>query len=85
MRGSGGLALVGMLLAVCACSSQERADAPAPLSSLRKVTLPDLSHASPSVQDQLREGDAVLSRSIDTPGIRPASRLVSRSRRHASC
>jgi tetratricopeptide (TPR) repeat protein len=35
------------------------------------VALPDLSHASPSVQDQLREGYAVLTRAVATAGIQP--------------
>ena len=52
--------------AASACSPK-----PQPADLLR-VTLPDLSRATPSVQDQLREGYAVLTRSIETKGIRPA-------------
>jgi tetratricopeptide (TPR) repeat protein len=54
------------------CSSQDGTNTAVQTASLRKVSLPDLSHASPSVQDQLREGYAVLTRSISMPGIRPA-------------
>jgi tetratricopeptide (TPR) repeat protein len=62
------LDLVFMLaLSLTACSSPS---AP-PSSALRQVTLPDLSHATPSVQDQLRAEYAVLTHSIDTKGIRP--------------
>jgi tetratricopeptide (TPR) repeat protein len=42
--------------------------------TLRKVTLPDLSHAAPSVQDQLREGFASMTRSIDAPGTSQSDR-----------
>jgi tetratricopeptide (TPR) repeat protein len=34
--------------------------------------LPDLSHATPSVQDQLREGYRALTRTIETPGTSPS-------------
>ncbi len=67
-----GLVLFCVLLAAWGCSSQERGATAVPVEALPKVALPDLSHASPSVQDQLREGYAVLTRSIETPGIRPA-------------
>ena len=71
MRGSRAL-LLCVLVAAWACTSRARApDTPA-TAALRKVALPDLSHATPSVQDQLRGRYAVLTRSIDTPGIRPA-------------
>jgi len=63
--------IVGLLLATWGCSSGKPADAPVATSSLQNVALPDVSHATPSVQDQLREGYAVLTRSIGTPGIRP--------------
>jgi tetratricopeptide (TPR) repeat protein len=53
------------------CQSQPSADSPVSTAALRRVALPDLSHASPSVQDQLHEGYAVLTRSIATAGIRP--------------
>ena len=51
--------------AAAACSSK-----PQP-ADLRRLTLPDLSKASPSVQEQLRDGYAALTRSIDTRDIRP--------------
>jgi tetratricopeptide (TPR) repeat protein len=54
-----------VLWAASACSPRAR---PA---DLRRLTLPDLSHAAPSVQEQLREGYAALTRSIDTRDIRP--------------
>jgi tetratricopeptide (TPR) repeat protein len=57
---------------VCGCSSPSGTSPAVDTSALQKVTLPDLSHASASVQDQLREGYAVLTRSVATPGIRPA-------------
>src|SRR5712671_5531149 len=72
MRANGAIAVVlCMMLAACGCSLQDRATQPVSVAALRKVALPDLSHASPSVQDQLREGYAVLTRSIETAGIRP--------------
>ena len=57
-------AFLVMLLAA-GCS---RPDAPAkasPTYTLRKVTLPDLSRAAPSVQQQLREGYAALQKKVD--------------------
>ena len=63
--------VVLLLLFMGACSSKPEAPAPAkpsPPSSaytLRKVTLPDLSHAAPSVQQQLRDVYASLQRKID--------------------
>ena len=57
-----------LILVAGGCRSQESASAPA---SLQKVVLPDLSHAVPPVQDQLREGYAVLTRSIDNKDTRP--------------
>ena len=63
------IALVLSLIVTAGCASQ----APVPAAAtLRKVALPDLSHAAPSVQDQLREGFAILTRNIETPGIRQA-------------
>jgi tetratricopeptide (TPR) repeat protein len=56
-----------VLLAAWGCVSRQ---APA-AASLQKVALPDLSHATPSVQDQLREGYAVLTRTIDSKDTRP--------------
>ena len=54
-----------VLWAASACSPSP------PPADLRRLTLPDLSHASPSVQEQLREGYAALDRSIGTRDIRP--------------
>src|SRR3954453_14557635 len=53
------------LWATAACSAKPRPP------DLRPLTLPDLSHAAPSVQEQLREGYAALTRSIDTRDIKP--------------
>ena len=53
------------LWAAAACSTKP------PPPDLRPLRLPDLSHAAPSVQEQLREGYAALTRSIDTRDIRP--------------
>ncbi len=61
-------AVACLILVAWACRSQESAPAAA---SLQKVVLPDLSHAVPPVQDQLREGYAVLTRSIDNKDTRP--------------
>lgn len=55
--------------ALSACSSKPQAP---PVAELARINLPDLSRVTPSVQDQLREGYAVLARSIDTRDIRPA-------------
>jgi tetratricopeptide (TPR) repeat protein len=57
-------------LAAGACSSKPEAPAPVPAKpagtyTLRKITLPDLSHAAPSVQQQLRDVYASLQRKID--------------------
>ena len=54
-----------VLWAASACSPSP------PPADLRRLTLPDLSHASPSVQEQLREGYAALDRSIGTGDIGP--------------
>jgi tetratricopeptide (TPR) repeat protein len=57
-----------MVLAASACSSKPEAPAPAKPAgtyTLRKVTLPDLSHAAPSVQQQLRDVYTSLQRKID--------------------
>jgi tetratricopeptide (TPR) repeat protein len=61
------IAIAWVLLAAWGCGSRQ-----APAATLKKVALPDLSHAVPSVQDQLREGYAVLARSIDSKDTRPA-------------
>jgi tetratricopeptide (TPR) repeat protein len=61
-------AVACLVLVAWGCGSRESAPAAA---SLQKVVLPDLSHAVPSVQDQLREGYAVLTRSIDNKDTRP--------------
>ena len=57
-----------LILVAWGCRTRESAPAAA---SLQKVVLPDLSHAVPPVQDQLREGYAVLTRSIDNKDTRP--------------
>jgi tetratricopeptide (TPR) repeat protein len=72
MRSSGALAMLVCFLASSGCSAKEHGNAPVQASALRQVTLPDLSHATPPVQDQLREGYVGLTRSIGTAGISPA-------------
>ena len=68
------LLVVMLFAAMAGCASKSDSTttgasaSPASPYTPRKVTLPDLSHAAPSVQDQLREGFAILTRSIDTPG-----------------
>src|SRR5262249_2617978 len=60
--------VVSLVLLAGACSSKPEAPAPAkatPTYTLRKVTLPDLSHAAPSVQEQLRDMYASLQKKID--------------------
>jgi len=52
-------------LAFAACSSKPEAPKPSPTYTLRKVTLPDLSHAAPSVQQQLRDGYTALQKKVD--------------------
>ena len=53
------------ILLAAACSSKPAA-APA---DLRRVALPDLSHTAPSVRDQLREGYAALSRTVENKDV----------------
>jgi len=68
---------VDVLIAAClvlfaACSSKPEAPAnPSPTYTLREVTLPDLAHAAPSVQQQLRDGYARLKQKIDAPSTPP--------------
>src|SRR3954467_1624661 len=58
--------LVASMLVVGACSSKPEAPAkPSPTYTLRQVTLPDLSHAAPSVQKQLRDGYAALQAKVN--------------------
>src|SRR5438874_1906818 len=58
--------IAACLLAIAACSSKPAPPAKAsPTYTLRKVTLPDLSHAAPSVQQQLRDGFARLEAKIN--------------------
>ncbi len=55
-----------VILVAAACSSKPDAPArPTATYTLRKVTLPDLSHAAPSVQRQLRDGYASLQQKLD--------------------
>src|SRR5215472_6964561 len=56
------------VLALVGCSKPEAPAKPAaPTYTLREVTLPDLSHAVPTVQQQLRDGYATLKKKIDAP------------------
>jgi tetratricopeptide (TPR) repeat protein len=61
---AGRVSIAACLLLAAACSSKP-ASSPTPTYTLRKVTLPDLSHAVPSVQQQLRDGFAALQKKID--------------------
>ncbi len=62
--------LLVAIVATAACSSQQTPK-PAPTYTLRKVTLPDLGHAAPSVQQQLRDGYAALQKTIDASATPP--------------
>ncbi len=62
-----------LLALAAACSSKPAPPAKsAPTYTLRKVTLPDLSHAAPSVQQQLRDGYASLQKKVDGAATPPA-------------
>jgi tetratricopeptide (TPR) repeat protein len=61
------LSLLVAALAISGCSKPEAPARPAPTYTLREVSLPDLSHAAPSVQQQLRDGYAALKKKIDAP------------------
>src|SRR5579871_946738 len=67
-----------LVLAVClltvafACTKEPQAPVkPSPTYTLRKVELPDLSHAVPSVQKQLRDGYAALKQKVDASSSSP--------------
>src|SRR6185436_18176316 len=63
-RCSAGLkACLLLAIVVAGCSKPE--SKPAPTYTLRNVTLPDLSHAVPSVQQQLKDGYAALQARIN--------------------
>ncbi len=69
---------VDLVIAVClltlapACTQKPQTPVkPSPTYTLRKVELPDLSHAVPSVQKQLRDGYAALKQKIDAPSSSP--------------
>ena len=55
---------------VAACSPKPEPPK-SPTYTLRKVTLPDLSHAVASVQQQLRDGYAALQKKLDAPNTPP--------------
>jgi tetratricopeptide (TPR) repeat protein len=56
-----------VLALVVGCSKPEAPAKPTPTYTLRQVSLPDLAHATPSVQQQLRDGYAALKKKIDAP------------------
>src|SRR5690242_2103447 len=58
--------LAGGLVAGCS-KSEPPAARPSPTYTLRKLELPDLGHAAPSVRQQLRDGYAQLLKKIDAP------------------
>src|SRR4051812_19466180 len=58
------IAITTSLIALVACSKAEPPK-PSPTYTLRQVALPDLSHAAPSVQQQLRDGYAQLQAKIN--------------------
>lgn len=60
-----------LLVLVAGCRPQAQ-PAPVDRTSLKPVTLPDVSKAGPSVQKQLRDGHAALKAKTDTPGISDA-------------
>ena len=53
------------MLAILVAGCSKPASKPAPTYTLRNVTLPDLSHAVPSVQQQLKDGYAALQAKIN--------------------
>ena len=69
---AGRVAIAACLLAIAAgCGSKPVPAKPAPTYTLRKVSLPDLSRAAPSVQQQLRDGLAALNKQVDAPNTPP--------------
>src|SRR6185295_19883211 len=58
------LVALAIVVAVAGCSSKQESK-PAPTYTLRNVTLPDLSHAVPTVQQQLKDGYASLQTKIN--------------------
>jgi len=69
LRGGATLALL-LALVAGACSSKPEPPPPAkeaPTYTLRKITLPELSRAAPSVQQQLRDMYASLQMKVDAP------------------
>lgn len=73
------MAFVAVLAAAAACQQKERADAPAPVQAvaLQPVALPDISSAEASVQTQLRQQYATMTRAVaqssSTPAVRAAA------------
>ena len=61
---------IALCLLIAGCSSKPEPK-PSPTYTLRKVTLPDLSHATPSVQQQLRDGYTALQKKLDAPNTPP--------------
>ena len=63
---------IAFMLCAAACSSPPAPPAkPAATYTLRKVSLPDVSHAASSVQQQLRDGFAALTKQVDAPNTPP--------------
>jgi tetratricopeptide (TPR) repeat protein len=62
---------LAFVLALTGCSKAEAPARPTPTYTLREIVLPDLSHAAPSVQQQLRDGYAALKKKIDAPATPP--------------
>ncbi len=61
-----------VLVAVTACGTKPAVTATAsPTYTLRPVELPDLAHAAPSVQQQLRDGYTALKKKLDAPATPP--------------
>ncbi|HUK36758.1 MAG TPA: tetratricopeptide repeat protein [Vicinamibacterales bacterium] len=60
------VAVCMLMLAACSSKTDTPAKTP-PTYTLREVVLPDLSHAVPSVQEQLRAGYATFKQTLDVP------------------
>ena len=70
--------LVAILITAAACQQKGKGAAPAPSQSaaLQPVALPDISSAEPSVQKQLREQYATMTRAVEQSSSPPAARAA---------
>jgi tetratricopeptide (TPR) repeat protein len=63
--------LLAFAAASGACSSKPEPPKAATTYTLRKVSLPDLSHAAPAVQQQVRDGFAALTKQVNAASLPP--------------